>query len=364
MPDLEYRSNIASPSVVSPETATAESDLQDTVGNEALASLIASGNHENTNEVDALWEEAAAEQAVQKPNLRAGIFYQIQDADMADGAMGAWRNIAKDHGMTEDLLMAFNPHIQSTQSTSSGPVGSPLPESQDLAVGVQLYIPSSDDILFKQCTTRASSMSEAVELWNELEGSHNVEMMRHARSRASGKVGVGYGTGGDGGIFYSPNIALNGASSKRSEEVNGQTEYRVNWGADFWKCSVFLHDVTYAAGYQPHVQPNNHYLVAGRLQESPDYEEVPVERARPGDCWQRFGGTRSDESHNAILSSFVEVEPLDEHTDRWTFSIIGAETDRAAESERTHRMKAATNENTAGKIIRFFRPKAKRTSTA
>ena len=130
MPDLEYRSNIASPSVVSPETATAESDLQDTVGNEALASLIASGNHENTNEVDALWEEAAAEQAVQKPNLRAGIFYQIQDADMADGAMGAWRNIAKDHGMTEDLLMAFNPHIQSTQSTSSGPVGSPLPESR------------------------------------------------------------------------------------------------------------------------------------------------------------------------------------------------------------------------------------------
>ena len=68
-------------------------------------------------------------------------------------------------------------------------------------------------------------MSEAVELEIELEGSHNWEMMRHACRGPAAKSAWGMARGGDGGIFLqSQRWFFNGASSKRSEEVNGQTE--------------------------------------------------------------------------------------------------------------------------------------------
>ena len=91
-------------------------------------------------------------------------------------------------------------------------------------------------------------------------------------------------------------------------------------------------------------------------------EEVSVEDASPGCLWQRFGGTGSDESHNAILTSFVTVESEGDEYDKWRFTILGAERASAGESERTHTMKKGTNENTSGKKVRFFRPKFKRES--
>ena len=105
---------------------------------------------------------------------------------------------------------------------------------------------------------------------------------------------------------------------------------------------------------------NDHYALAGHLQWAKNYREISVDSAKPGHVWQRFGGTRSDESHNAVLSSFVEVEEIDEDFERWTFKIIGAEEERAAESSREHVMKKGTNENTSGKKIRFFEPKGER----
>jgi hypothetical protein len=99
----------------------------------------------------------------------------------------------------------------------------------------------------------------------------------------------------------------------RSETINGEKEYKVAWGANVWKCSVFLHDTSYAAGFKPDMTANNHYQLAG-----------PAEH------------------------------------DRWTFSIVGAETSRAAESERKHTMLKGSNENTSGKKNRFFRPKQQR----
>ena len=89
-------------------------------------------------------------------------------------------------------------------------------------------------------------------------------------------------------------------------------------------------------------------------------EEVPVEKAGPGCLWQRFGGTGSDESHNAILTSFVDVETVDEETDRWHFSILGAERQSAGESHRQKEMKKGKNETVDGKFIRFFKPRQRR----
>jgi hypothetical protein len=365
MPDREY---LSTTTTTTPEVATStdlETDLQDTVGNEALAELIAAQSaRAPDSDLEALWEDAALAQEVQMPELENGSLYTLTQSDMEAGTGMAWTNLAKDHGMTKAHLIAFNQHIESVQSSDFADATHPISAAPEIAAGVQIYLPSADDILFSQCADRSESMSEAVSLFDSMAEAHNLEMMRTARSRASGKVGVGYGTAGDEGIFYSPNTDLAGASSRRSEVINDVTEYRVNWGPNFWKCSVFLHDVVYGAGYQPDLKENNHYQLAGRLQESDEYEEVSVANARPGDCWQRFGGTASDESHNAILSSFVEVENQDEEHDAWHFSIIGAENSRAAESERSHTMLKGKNENVQGKLIRFFRPRAKRDISA
>ena len=194
-----------------------------------------------------------------------------------------------------------------------------------------------------------------------------MDILKSARERASGRIGVGYGNKGVGtdiaGPFLSPNPALAGASNRRTETINGQKEYRVNWNFNeygFWKCSVFLHDVVFQAGYQPDVKANKHYALAGKLHESKLVEEVPVAKAGPGCLWQRFGGSGSDESHNAILTSFVDVSSLDENLDSWEFSILGAEKIGVGESTRSHRVLKGTNETTAGKRIRFFHPKQKR----
>lgn len=298
-----------------------------------------------------------AEDVADKVTLAAGTEYAVTAEDLA--AYDAWKKIARDHGMSPEHLVAFNQHVQSVN------VGTPA-EAQsttttELAEGVSIYIPSAAEIMLAQCREQTDSYEAAVSLYGELSQGPNVKLMTVARDRASGKVGESYGTKGvEGGKFLTQNPTLAGASAKRSEVINGQREYKVFWLKDFWKCSLYMHDVVWSAGYKPHQSDNDHYLVAGRLQESPQYDEIDVKDARPGDCWQRFGGTRSNESHNAILSSFVKVEDVDEGHDRWTFSIVGAETERAAESERTHMIKKGTNENTGGKRIRFFRPKSAR----
>ena len=106
---------------------------------------------------------------------------------------------------------------------------------------------------------------------------------------------------------------------------------------------------------------NNHYLLAGRMQESSSFDEIDASEARPGDCWQRFGGTQSNQSHVAILTSFVRRSPKSEGVETWSMDILGAESERSAESTRTHDVKVGTNETTDGKKIRFFRPNTPRT---
>ncbi len=298
------------------------------------------------------------EQAPPKPALSPGKRYIVKAEDDQGYESATWTKIAKDHGMLDKHLVAFNQHVG---SVNQGISEFGLPPVPKLQAGVEIYIPSAQELLFAECSHRADGdIVKATALFNGIAQSPNLKILETARQRASGQLGVGYGTPGDNGVFYTENPALAGASEKRTTTIDGRKQYRVNWGADFWKCSVFLHDVVYSAGYKPDLTDNKHYRLAGHLQWSTAYREVPVDKARPGHGWQRFGGTRSDESHNAILSSFVQVKDLGDGTEQWTFSIIGAESDRAAESERSHVVKKGTNETVDGKKIRFFEPKSKR----
>jgi hypothetical protein len=293
-------------------------------------------------------------------NLAAGKTYTISAQDMAAGGTDeVWRKVAKDHGMAPEKLRPFNQHIVEL-SFGWGP-NARFTDEAKLAEGVKIYIPSTQELLLVECRGKASSFEEAVQLYGQIASSQNMAILEKSRTRASGRLGEAYGTAGvDGGVFLTPNARINGASSSRSEMINGQREYRVMWAANFWKCSVFMHDVVFDAGYRPHMNENNHYMLAGRLQESPNYQEVPVQDAKPGDCWQRFGGTRSNESHNAILTSFVRRRPFGDGFELWEMDIVGSENDRAAESTRSHKMIEGTNETDDGKRVRFYRPKFRR----
>lgn len=312
------------------------------------------------------------EEEVQLPDRAEGVgeitiapgkAYAVTEADLEGGEGQAWRKIARDHGMHENRLIPFNQHIASVEVDGALANEAVTPQ---LVQGASLYIPSAEELAFADCRQKADSYEAAVQLYGELASGSQIKIINAARDRASGRKGESYGTKGvDGptggaGVFLTQNKDLAGASRRRSEKIDGQREYRINWNAShdgFWKCSVFLHDSVFQAGYTPDMTGNDHYRLAGQLHESSDYTEISHTEAGPGSLWQRFGGRGSDESHNAVLSSFVDVTSIDDTQEKWDFSIIGAETDRAAESERSHTITKGTNENTSGKKIRFFKPK-------
>jgi len=112
--------------------------------------------------------------------------------------------------------------------------------------------------------------------------------------------------------------------------------------------------VVYQAGHQPDQTGNDHYQSAGRLHQSEMVEEISAEEAGPGALWQRFGEKGADQSHNAILTSFVDIKDVDRDYDHWRFTLLGAEQNRAAEAEKTPIMKKGTNENVSGKRYDSF----------
>ena len=293
-----------------------------------------------------------------------GVEYTLVEADMVGEEDEIWEVIARRHGMRDADLIRFNQHVLTVAEGDAETIESDAPR---LLAGVTIYIPSSDELVFGECRERGGTMEEATRLYGELAQGSNLQVMAAARMRASGRRGEGYGNRGltdsedSAGPFLTPNAELNGASQRRSEVIDGQREYQVNWNASskgFWKCSLFLHDVLFQAGYQPHMLSNDHYQLAGRLHESDAVTEIPVEQAGPGTLWQRFGGRGADDSHNAILTSFVTVEPTaNEEYEEWSFRILGAEEEGAGESERSHTMVKGTNETVTGsRVIRFFKP--------
>ncbi|MDP2312184.1 MAG: hypothetical protein Q8P41_04710 [Pseudomonadota bacterium] len=294
---------------------------------------------------------------VKKLKLAPGTTYTVTGKDMEAGEAGAWKRIADALGMKVGHLAAFNTHVQSVGEANGG---TPQRVTPTLAAGIQLYVPSSAEILYGQCVEQAGGIDSGTNLYVTVSKGANDEVMKAARSRASGETGESYGVAGVGGLFYTPNPDLAGAK-KKAEKVDGRTEYKVNWGSDFWKCSVFMNDVVFQAGWKPAITDNKHYSTAGNAETSGAYNIVSVAKAQPGHLWQRDGGGGSDQSHNAVLSSFVTVENVDEEIDLWKFDIVGAEQGRAAESEQTYRMKKGTNTMADyPKTVRFLAPKAKR----
>jgi hypothetical protein len=274
--------------------------------------------------------------------LEAGSTHTLTADDAGD-----WDTLARNLGTTPDKLIAFNEDVE------------------NLDVGTQIYIPSAEERLFVEYRAKYT-FEEAVSEFYAAKDGTSVSVYEAASDRATGDIGESYGTAGIDGRFYTPNTDISGASSRNSEEINGQTEYKVFWVDDFWKCSIFMNDAVWQGGYEPALSSNNHYSLAGRAHQRTDvYSMVDVANARPGDAWQRFGGTGSNDSHNAILSSFVEIteDPTNPEVDIWEFKIIGAEEDRAAESTRTKYMNKGTNETVGGEIIRFLRPTTQRSDT-
>lgn len=338
----EEISTVESEVTVAPEESL-PSILEEAVGDTVMKEQAPERVRERSDDVDQV-------------TLTEGGFHTLT----AEEAAAGWTALARDNGMHESKLMAFNQHIVQVDGGETFHTS-----TEEFVAGATIYIPSSDELVFAECRQKAGSYEEAITLYGTLAEGPNVKMMSEAQSRASGTIGEAYGTGGiEGGRFLTENPDIAGASSRRTIEVDGRTQYKVFWLESFWKCSIFMNDVAFSAGYEPALMGNKHYSVAGRAHQQKQYTNVDVANAAPGDAWQRFGGTGSDESHNAILSSFVTVEdsPLGPDYEQWKFSIIGAETDRAAESLRTHQMKRGTNENTQGKIIRFLRPNTKRST--
>ncbi len=239
-----------------------------------------------------------------------------------------------------------------------------------LEAGNIVYIPSADELLFMELKKQhRGDYSIAVEVYRNYTESKNYHLYQSARTRSAGKIGLAYAT--ESTIFLSPNKSLAGASNSRSEMVHGKKEYRINWGEYLWKCNVFLHDSVLYAGYQPHVTSNKHYITAGSLHQSNKYQQVKIEDVAPGCLLQLYGGTGSNDSHNMVLSSFIERTPLndDSGNERWTFIAIGAEAERAAESKRSHEVNPNHNEEDFYEVldgtrayIRFFQPVSERTN--
>ena len=295
---------------------------------------------------------------LEQVTLTPGAEYTVSEGDME--AADPWKAIARNNGMSPGDLKAFNQHI--LEVSDGGPARY---ETAPLAVGARIYLPSAQELGFAEVRKGTGTYEEAVTVWGEMSQGPNVKVLEAARSKASGVVGESFGTQGvDGGKFMTANPTLAGASKKRSEMIDGVRQYKVFWLKDFWKCSLYMHDAVWQAGYKPHQSSNDHYLLAGKLHQSKHFTELTAADARPGDCWQRFGGTRSDESHNAVLSSMVDIEDIDETHQRWSMDILGAESDRAAESERSFVVDKSSGTVTEGpkkgKIVRFFRPKRER----
>ncbi len=252
--------------------------------------------------------------------LAPGFAYTIEERDVMEGTNAlSFEGVADHHGMHSTSLREFN-------------------TEEIYRVGDTLYIPSVDELCFAEYCRHTNDLDAAVAGYMDLPSRPNRAMLDAARYRGAGLIGEKYATTSI--VFFSPNDGLVGANESRSEMINGQREYGVNWGPDIWKCNIFMHDCAYHAGYEPDVKESNkHYIRAGELHFSEKFEQIDVEDHTPGCVIQLFGGTGSDDSHNMVLMSFIERKAIDEpglNVEEWTFKGMGAEKDRVAVSVRRH----------------------------
>lgn len=301
---------------------------------------------------------------IEELTLDPGSDYAVTIADMQAGQEPeVWRKIARDHGMLPEQLQLFNQHVESIRIL--GITISQWTVTPELAEGVSLYIPSADELSFLSYREQYPTYEETVQHFGESYlGTTNEAVMESARSRASGAIGESYATTST--TFLSPNPSLNGASSNRSETIDGQTNYRIVWGgSDYWKCNIYMHDSIYGAGYVPQMNSRDHYVTAGSLHQSDNYTQIAIDQIGPGSIVQFFGDSGRDESHNMILTTFIDRNELGNGTEDWSFRALGASSDRADETTRQFSIDLGNSSGTDYLIhnpsgnwttLRFFNP--------
>lgn len=286
-------------------------------------------------------------------SIEPGFDYTIQSEDaMEDSFVVKFETVAERYGMHRTSLRAFN-------------------EAQDTyKVGEVLYVPSFDELCFMEYHRMEDDLDKVIENYRNMPNEPNRILLNAARYRGAGDMGLSYGTIST--TFYSANSGLDGASERRSEMIKGQREYRVNWGENLWKCNVFMHDCVYYAGYLPDMLSNDHYITAGSLHLSNNYQQIEIDEVTPGCIIQLYGGEGSNDSHNMVLMAFIERKELNENepTEEWTFKAMGAEKDRVAVSIRRHIVYMDTSgdfykvnkslDHGKRTYIRLFKPKFKR----
>ncbi len=248
--------------------------------------------------------------------LEPGTDYFVTFDDLEPGGQFIdYEKVAEDHGMHESTLSAFN-------------------NNKPFKVDDQVYIPSIEELCFYEYCLQHKELEAAKANYLQMEEWPNKKLLATARYRGAGQIGKSYGTSSL--VFLSPNTDLVGAVDHRTEVVNGETLFKVNWGPDLWKCNIFVHDVVFAAGYKPDLMSNNHYITAGSLQNSNLFEQLKIDEVTPGCIIQLYSGSGSNASHNMVLMSFIERSKVDATTEKWIFRAMGAEQDRVAVSYRQH----------------------------
>jgi len=282
-----------------------------------------------------------------------------------------WNSIARAYGMHFGVLQKFN---QLTIKTYFwGKLIEKYTEPFALEMKVSLYVPSVGEIIYNEFFDYYKNESEAIYYFENWMNTDQAIILETAVKRASGTIGKHYGT--DSLIFLTPNENLIGASEQRIELVNEEPQYQVNWGADLWKCNIYAHDVIYDAGFQPDLMANQHYITAGQLHLSNNFEELSIEAVQPGVLVQLYSGSESNESHNLILASFItrtfikngqkapDLISIEQDKETWHFIGLGAEADEAAASIRQFEIVVDTEEmlytvtDGTRERIRFFKPK-------
>lgn len=231
--------------------------------------------------------------------------------------------------------------------------------SLEFKEGNTFYIPSNEEMALLAFSNKFDAQEEAINQYADYKNSAEEKILKTAIKRASKTIGQHYGT--ESLIFLSPNDNLIGASESRVELINSEKQYKVNWGPDIWKCNIFVHDVVYDAGFEPDIMDNQHYITAGQLHQSEKFERLAVEVARPGILVQLYSGEGANQSHNLILTSFVNRINKNNGNELWRFKALGAEQDRAAVSFRKYEVAVIGNEyeilGARFEKIRFFKPK-------
>jgi len=279
-------------------------------------------------------------------HLPKGRTITLTAADVKGDAESTWQHVAEQNGSIAWRVKQANEGV--------APV-----------VGTQLYLPSTEEMLYADCLRATGDAQKAAAKYAEVSNAGGLAVLKGAREAASGKSGESYGTAGVGGNFYASNPELAGASSRRTVQEGGKTLYKIAWGSNFWKCNLFANESVYRGGYAPSMQSNKHYTTAGRLHtDTKTFQEVPASAAYAGLVTVFQSGGGSNESHTGVLGSMPVATTDADGNLVIEFTFIGASDDRAKEQDKKITLKKGTNQILSGDYhekLRFLKPLKKRT---